>query len=227
MQNFGAIRKFSNSYFDETLNDKSQTLEALCLRFDLSFQDAIFPVFLNWESNDLELLREGKLGLPKFNLVGGQPELSQIIDGFLNFSEQYGLKAFFTTEMSELESYLREQNHVRVLEKKNLHILAELHYNFQLLLEETLTRFVSQAVAKDEQKFVKSRDLETTFNNKLAGLVGASIEVLDQDKTTTTFRYQPALEDNNWKKLWDEVIQKLANNLDENNARQWVDKPWQ
>lgn len=153
--------------------------------------------------------------------------MSQIIDGFLNFSEQYGLKAFFTTEMSELESYLREQNHVRVLEKKNLHILAELHYNFQLLLEETLTRFVSQAVAKDEQKFVKSRDLETTFNNKLAGLVGASIEVLDQDKTTTTFRYQPALEDNNWKKLWDEVIQKLANNLDENNARQWVDKPWQ
>lgn len=226
LQNFGAIRKFESTFIDRELGKSDPPNDRLYLSFDLSFQNEIFSLLLCWSQTDFDLRKCESLAVPKFNLLNGRSELLLVFDGLLNFWQQYGLKEFVGIELVELESYLREENHIPVIEKTKLNLLGELYYNFQLMLEEFITRLVVDFVAAEKIKFRVARDLEKLFNKHLERFAGASIELLDRDEKYIIYRYRPVLNDGNWKKLWSQVIQKLANNLVENNGRQWVDKPW-
>jgi hypothetical protein len=219
LQNFGPIRTFERSYFDKKLTEKGIEQSSFSISTDLNFQGKTIQIEL--------LLDMTTNSVPSFKIDKSLEELVLLIDGLFHFWESYGAKQLLMAEIGELESFLREKNHVPVFEKKNLAPLAELRYGLQLIFESLYSGVLLHDVSRENLSFETSRQLEELFNSRLNGASETTIELLDQSPSECIYRFKPQLEEGTWKELWVETIQKLANQLKHNNARQWVDKPWQ
>ena len=150
--------------------------DRLYLSFDLSFQNEIFSLLLCWSQTDFDLRKCESLAVPKFNLLNDRSELLLVFDGLLNFWQQYGLKEFVGIELAELERVTSGRKIIfRLLKKQKLNLLGELYYNFQLMLEEFITRLVVDFVAAEKIKFRVARDLEKLFNKHLERFAGPQL----------------------------------------------------
>lgn len=216
MQNIGPIHQFPLTLSAEQAPDSS------LVETDIVFVGKKYNLMLA-PAGSKKQTEQCPPGVFSFYLRPAEPVLDHLLNGLLNFIARFGLLRFLDTEAPEIESFLRQENHVPVFRGESMQQLKELQYALIMAIEKGMAIEISNDSLSCTHYY---QSVQKCFNH-FGEAFSVGIDVLDLDRSQVYFGWRTAVESEAQLSFWRELIQNLAENFNENNGRRWVDKPWQ
>lgn len=227
MQDLGTIHQFSKNFESQSVS--AVLLAELASKFDnFKFTLSLFTE----DSVQNEEQNPSSLAAFHFRISPESEYVSLLLNAISNFISSHGFNHFLKTPAEELESFFRAENHRPVFDRPQLELLEQLKYSVALAYEQALAKqlfFAGKSQSANTGSLGLYKELQSIFNLYF-GSVSSNIFILDFDTESVYYRWE------NWQQesdlplmtnFWGAVLQRLADNYVENNARRWVDKPWQ
>ena len=176
----------------------------------------------------------------EFSLSSGTGPVERLVDYLKVNLGRKGLYAILSYDRKEVESFIRAQNHIPILEKSQLSEIDSFFYLFKIGLEDLLGDRVTMAFqgalqqGKEQSfyRFFQSIEVEL---NKFLNQFKLSLVLLDVEMTNIYYRleldkhfYQDLEEAKEFqlKALFKEIFQKGTYKIPQFNSLEWLDKPW-